>query len=78
MIEEKNPTLKEKHLEKSPIGITGFDDITDCGLPKGHTTLVYGSAGSGKTLMAMEFMVKGAKKYDEPGVFIAFGKKKSH
>jgi len=72
MIEEKSRTLTKKYLEKSPIGITGFDDITDGGLPKGRTTLVYGSAGSGKTLMAMEFLVKGAQKYDEPGVFIAF------
>jgi circadian clock protein KaiC len=72
MVEEESPTLKETHLEKSPIGIEGFDDITDGGLPKGRTTLVYGSAGSGKTLMAMEFLVRGAQKYDEPGVFIAF------
>jgi circadian clock protein KaiC len=72
MIEENNPPLTKKHLEKSPIGITGFDDITDGGLPRGRTTLVYGSAGSGKTLMAMEFLVRGAQKYDEPGVFIAF------
>ena len=71
-MKKQNLTLKEKHLEKSPIGINGFDDITDGGLPKGRTTLVYGSAGSGKTLMAMEFLVKGAQKYDEPGVFIAF------
>jgi hypothetical protein len=41
MIEEKSTTLKEKHLEKSLIGITGFDDITDCGLPKGRKTLIY-------------------------------------
>ena len=72
MVEEESPTLKETHLEKSPIGIDGLDDITDGGLPRGRTTLVYGSAGSGKTLMAMEFLVRGAKKYDEPGVFIAF------
>jgi circadian clock protein KaiC len=72
MIEEKSSTLKENHLEKSPIGITGFDEITDGGLPKCRATLVYRSAGSGKTLMAMEFLVKGAQKYDEPGVFIAF------
>jgi circadian clock protein KaiC len=71
-MEEKSPTLKETCLEKSPIGIDGFDDITDGGLPKGRTTLVYGSAGSGKTLMAMEFLVRGAQNYDEPGVFIAF------
>lgn len=61
MVEEESPTLKETHLEKSPIGIEGFDDITDGGLPKGRTTLVYGSAGSGKTLMAMEFLVRGAQ-----------------
>jgi circadian clock protein KaiC len=72
MIEEKDIILGEKHLEKSPIGITGFDEITDGGLPKGRTALVYGRAGSGKTLMAMEFLVKGAQKYDEPGVFMAF------
>ena len=72
MIEETSTTLKEKILEKSPTGINGLDDITDGGLPKGRPTLVCGSAGSGKTLMAMEFLVKGAKKYDEPGVFMAF------
>jgi circadian clock protein KaiC len=72
MIEEKSTTIKEKILEKSPTGISGLDDITYGGLPNGRPTLVCGSAGSGKTLMAMEFLVKGAKKYDEPGVFMAF------
>ncbi len=69
MIEETSTTLKEKLLEKSPSGINGFDDIAYGGLPKGRITLVYGSAGSGKTLMAMEFLVKGAEKYNEPGGF---------
>ncbi|HLN20981.1 MAG TPA: circadian clock protein KaiC [Bacteroidales bacterium] len=59
-------------LEKSPTGISGFDDITFGGLPKGRTTLVAGSAGSGKTLFAMEFLVKGATLFNENGVFIAF------
>jgi circadian clock protein KaiC len=72
MIEETSITLKEKILEKSLTGINGLDDITYGGLPKGRPTLVAGSAGSGKTLMAMEFLVKGAKKYDEAGVFMAF------
>jgi circadian clock protein KaiC len=72
MIEAVSTTSKEKTLEKSPTGINGLDDITYGGLPKGRPTLVAGSAGSGKTLMAMEFLVKGAKKYDEPGVFMAF------
>jgi circadian clock protein KaiC len=72
MIEELNTKFKEKSLEKAPTGINGLDDITNGGLPTGRPTLVCGSAGSGKTLMAMEFLFKGAKKYDEPGVFMAF------
>lgn len=59
-------------LEKSPTGIRGLDEITFGGLPKGRTTLIAGSAGSGKTLMGMEFLVKGATSYGENGVFIAF------
>lgn len=72
MIEEASITLQEKRLKKAPTGINGLDDITYGGLPKGRPTLITGSAGSGKTLMAMEFLVKGAQKYDEPGVFMAF------
>jgi len=67
-----NTTLKEKSLEKTPTGITGLDEITYGGLPKSRPTLVCGSAGSGKTLLAMEFLIEGARKYGEPGVFMAF------
>ena len=59
-------------LQKEPSGIRGFDDITRGGLPKGRPTLVCGSAGAGKTLFAMEFLVRGAMDYDEPGVFMSF------
>jgi circadian clock protein KaiC len=59
-------------LEKSPTGIKGLDEITRGGLPKGRPTLVCGSAGSGKTLLAMEFLVRGAMQFNEPGVFMAF------
>jgi circadian clock protein KaiC len=59
-------------LPKSPTGITGFDEITGGGLPSGRPTLVCGSAGCGKTLFAMEFLVRGAVEFDEPGVFMAF------
>src|SRR5437764_7194166 len=59
-------------LAKTPTGITGLDEITGGGLPKGRPTLVCGGAGCGKTLLAMEFLVRGATQYDEPGVFIAF------
>jgi circadian clock protein KaiC len=59
-------------LPKSPTGIQGLDEITRGGLPKERSTLICGNAGCGKTLLAMEFLVKGAIMYNEPGVFIAF------
>ncbi len=59
-------------LAKCPTGINGLDEITDGGLPKGRPSLICGSAGSGKTLFAMQFLVRGADVYDEPGVFFAF------
>ena len=59
-------------LPKAPTGIPGLDEITNGGLPRGRPTLVAGSAGCGKTLLAMEFLVRGAAEFDEPGVFLAF------
>jgi circadian clock protein KaiC len=59
-------------LQKCPTGIQGLDEITLGGIPKGRPTLLTGAAGSGKTLMAIEFLVKGATLYNEPGVFMAF------
>jgi len=59
-------------LPKSPTGIDGFDQITAGGLPTGRPTLVCGSPGCGKTLFAMSFLVNGATKFDEPGVFMSF------
>ena len=59
-------------LPKAPTGIAGLDEITNGGLPRGRPTLVCGSAGCGKTLLAMEFLVRGATEYQEPGVFVAF------
>jgi len=61
-----------KALPKSATGIRGLDEITGGGLPKGRPTLVAGGAGCGKTLLAMEFLVRGAAQFDEPGVFMAF------
>jgi circadian clock protein KaiC len=61
-----------RQLPKSPTGILGLDEITGGGLPKGRPTLVCGGAGCGKTLLAMEFLVRGATQFDEPGVFMAF------
>jgi len=59
-------------LSKSPTGITGLDEITGGGLPAGRPTLVCGSAGCGKTMLAVEFLVRGATQYGEPGVFMMF------
>ena len=59
-------------LSKSPTGITGLDEITGGGLPTGRPTLVCGSAGCGKTMLAMEFLVRGAAEFGEPGVFMMF------
>lgn len=59
-------------IEKAPTGITGLDEITAGGLPAGRPTLICGSAGCGKTLMAMEFLVRGATEFGEPGVFVTF------
>jgi circadian clock protein KaiC len=59
-------------LPKSPTGIQGFDEITAGGLPAGRPTLVCGGAGCGKTLFGMEFLVRGATQFNEPGVFMSF------
>ncbi|MBI5686059.1 MAG: circadian clock protein KaiC [Verrucomicrobia bacterium] len=59
-------------LPKSPTGIQGLDEITGGGLPKGRPTLIAGAAGCGKTLLGMEFLVRGATEFGEPGVFMAF------
>lgn len=60
---------------KTQTGISGLDEITGGGLPAGRATLVAGDAGCGKTLLSLEFIVKGALKYKEPGVFVAFEEK---
>jgi circadian clock protein KaiC len=59
-------------LAKCPTGIVGLDDITNGGLPQGRATLVCGSAGCGRTVLATEFLVRGAAQYNEPGVFMGF------
>ena len=61
-----------ENLPKCTTGIQGLDEITSGGLPQGRPTLVCGSAGCGKTLLGIEFLVRGATLFDEPGVFIAF------
>ena len=64
--------LQVKTVEKARTGIKGFDDITNGGLPKGRPSLICGTAGCGKTLFGMEFLVHGATEFNEAGVFVAF------
>ena len=59
-------------LAKTRTGIEGFDEVTDGGLPTGRPSLVCGGAGCGKTLFAISFLVHGATRFDEPGVFMSF------
>ncbi len=63
---------RDPSLPKCPTGITGFDEITLGGLPRGRPSLICGGAGCGKTLFGMEFLARGAKDFDEPGVCISF------
>ena len=69
---KKARTLPLATLPKCPTGIKGLDEVTGGGLPQGRCTLVCGSAGSGKTVLGMEFLVRGATEYDEPGVCMSF------
>jgi circadian clock protein KaiC len=63
---------KRTPLPKSPTGIRGLDEITGGGFPQGRPTLVCGGTGCGKTLLSMEFLIHGATRFNEPGLFIAF------
>ena len=67
-----NSPARAAQLPKCPTGIQGLDEITGGGLPRGRPTLVCGGAGCGKTLLAAEFLVRGAAHFGEPGVFMAF------
>lgn len=71
----RSPTLvaaKNGGLRKCLTGIKGFDEITEGGLPRDRITLLSGSTGTGKTLLGIDFLINGATKYDEPGVFMSF------
>ena len=72
MVGERAEHAPRRTLPKALTGISGLDEVTGGGLPRGRATLVCGPAGCGKTLLAMEFMVRGITQFDEPGVFMAF------
>ncbi|HEY2427386.1 MAG TPA: circadian clock protein KaiC [Acidimicrobiales bacterium] len=66
------PAPKPPAIDHTPSGIDGLDEVTSGGLPRGRTTLLCGGPGSGKTLFAIQFLVNGAERFDEPGVLISF------
>jgi circadian clock protein KaiC len=68
----KRPGGRLLSLKKCPTGIPGLDEISGGGLPKGRTTIVCGGPGCGKTMLGMEFLVRGALQFSEPGVLMAF------
>lgn len=72
---QKKGTLIKNALPKTPSGITGLDQITDGGFPLGRPTLVCGGPGAGKTLFGIEFIVRGATQFGEPGVIVSFEEK---
>ena len=74
MVETNHNKTEERPntLSKAPTGIEGLDEITAGGLPAGRPTLIAGSAGCGKTMLALEFLVRGATQFNEPGVFMMF------
>ncbi len=61
-----------ERLEKARTGIAGFDEVTNGGVPKGRPSIVCGGPGCGKTMFAVEFLVRGATEYNEPGVLMTF------
>ena len=67
-----SPPKPKRSIAKCPTGIAGLDQITEGGLPKGRPTLICGAAGCGKTILAMEFLVRGITEFGEPGLFVAF------
>jgi circadian clock protein KaiC len=72
MSEQSMVPSPREGIRKAPTGVPGLDDITGGGFPAGRPTLICGAAGCGKTLMAMEFLVRGASDLGEPGVFVTF------
>jgi circadian clock protein KaiC len=71
-LKKESSQPSSKTLPKAATGIQGLDEITGGGLPRGRPTLISGGAGAGKTLFGLEFLVRGATQYSEPGVFISF------
>ncbi|WP_245699478.1 circadian clock protein KaiC [Flavobacterium noncentrifugens] len=71
-IKPSKPQDEKFSFPKTPTGVEGLDEITDGGFPKGRPTLICGGAGCGKTLLSMQFLIKGITDFSEHGVFMSF------
>lgn len=71
-------TSRQRGNRYVPTGIAGFDEITGGGLPAGRITVILGGAGGGKTIFGVQTLVAGARRYGEPGVFVAFEERADH
>src|SRR5262245_59006983 len=69
---KRTDSAKRVLLKKAPTGIEGLDEITDGGLPQGRPSLICGGPGCGKSLLGIEFLVRGATQFGEPGVLMTF------
>ncbi len=69
---KRTKTSNKNQLAKCPTGIKGFDEITEGGIPKNSVTLFCGGTGTGKTILGIDFLVNGARDYNEPGIFLSF------
>lgn len=72
MLPDPSENTGKYRLIKAPTGISGFDEITNGGLPAGRPTLVCGAAGCGKSLFGAEFLVRGVREFGENGVLLTF------
>lgn len=74
LVQKNKSSLQTEKFKfpKTPTGVEGLDEITDGGFPQGRPTLICGGAGCGKTLLSMQFLIKGITEYNEPGVFMSF------
>ena len=71
-VQQIDSSHRTPQLEKARTGITGFDEVTRGGLPKGRPSIVCGGPGCGKTMFAVECLVRGAAQFGEPGVLMTF------
>ena len=62
----------------SPTGVQGLDELLNGGIPEGRVVLIVGGPGSGKTILASQFLHKGISEYNQNGIFVSLDEEKDH